>query len=43
MKTREGVDVQIHVLFVLTLVGGEWSALRPGRLIPWERTPAPFG
>jgi hypothetical protein len=28
MKTYRGVDVQIHILLTLALVGGEWSASR---------------
>jgi hypothetical protein len=39
MKTYEGVDVQIHVFLTSALVGGEWSALPLGRLIPGERVP----
>jgi hypothetical protein len=34
MKTYGGVDVQIHVFITSALVGGEWSASRPGRLTP---------
>jgi hypothetical protein len=38
MKTYGGVDVQIHVFFFASaLVGGEWSASRPGGFIPRER------
>jgi hypothetical protein len=37
MKTYGGVDVQIHVFLTLALVGGEWSASRPGRFTPEER------
>jgi hypothetical protein len=39
MKTYGGVDVQTHVLLTLALVGGEWSASRPGRFTPGERAP----
>jgi hypothetical protein len=39
MKTYEGVDVKIHVFLTLALVGGEWSASRPGRFSPRERAP----
>jgi hypothetical protein len=28
------VDVQTHVFLTSALVGGEWSALRPGRFTP---------
>jgi hypothetical protein len=38
MKTYGGVDVQIYVFLTSALVGGEWSASRPSRLTPWERT-----
>jgi hypothetical protein len=37
MKTYGGVDVQIHDFFTSALVGGKWSALRPGRRTPGER------
>jgi hypothetical protein len=39
MKAYGGVDVQAHVLLTSALVGGEWSALRPGRFTPGERAP----
>jgi hypothetical protein len=32
-----GVDVLIHVFLTSTLVGGEWSASRPGCFSPGER------
>jgi hypothetical protein len=31
MKTYGGVDVETHVFLTIALVGGEWSASRPGR------------
>jgi hypothetical protein len=34
MKAYGGVDVQIHIFLTLVLVGGEWSASRPGRFTP---------
>jgi hypothetical protein len=34
MKTYGGVDVLIHVLLTSELVGGEWSASRPGHFTP---------
>jgi hypothetical protein len=34
MKTYGGVDVEIHVFLTSALVGGEWSASRPGRFTP---------
>jgi hypothetical protein len=36
MKAYEGVDVQIHIFLTSTLVGGEWSASRPGHFTPGE-------
>jgi hypothetical protein len=39
MKAYGGVDVWIHVFLTSALVGGEWSASRPGRFIPGERAP----
>jgi hypothetical protein len=32
-------DVHIHIFFTSALAGGEWSASRPGRFTPGERTP----
>jgi hypothetical protein len=39
MKTYGSVDVWIHVILTSALVGGEWSASRPGRFTPGERAP----
>jgi hypothetical protein len=39
MKTYGGVDVQIQIFFTSAVDGGEWSASRPGRFTPKERTP----
>jgi hypothetical protein len=39
MKTYGGVDVQIHVVLILALVGAEWSASRICRFFPEERAP----
>jgi hypothetical protein len=39
MKTYGGVDVYIHVFLTSAVVGGEWSASRPCRFTPEERTP----
>jgi hypothetical protein len=36
MKTYGEVDVQTHVFLTSALVGGKWSASRPGRFSPWE-------
>jgi hypothetical protein len=33
-----GVDVYIHIFLTSALVGSEWSASRPYRFIPGERT-----
>jgi hypothetical protein len=37
MKAYGGVDIYIHVLLTSALVGGEWSASRPGRFPPGGR------
>jgi hypothetical protein len=34
VKTYGGVGVYIHVFLTSALVGGEWSALRPGEIAP---------
>jgi hypothetical protein len=39
MKTYGGVDVQTRVFSTSALVGGEWSASRPGRFTPGEKAP----
>jgi hypothetical protein len=39
MKACGGVDVEIHILLTSALVGGEWSASRPGRFSPGEGAP----
>jgi hypothetical protein len=39
MKAYGGVDVLIHVFLTSALVGGEWSALRPGRFTPGKELP----
>jgi hypothetical protein len=39
MKAYGGVDVQIHIFLTSALVGGEWSASRPGRYNPGKRAP----
>jgi hypothetical protein len=36
MEAYEGVDPQIHIFLISALVGGEWSASRPGRFTPGE-------
>jgi hypothetical protein len=37
MKAYGGVDIQIHIFLTSALVGGEWSATRPGCFTPGER------
>jgi hypothetical protein len=39
MMAYGGVGVEIHIFLTSALVGGEWSASRPGRFTPGERTP----
>jgi hypothetical protein len=39
MKTYGGVDVYTRVFLTSALVGGEWSASRPGHFTPGERDP----
>jgi hypothetical protein len=34
MKAYGGVHVQINIFLTSALVGGEWSASRPGRFAP---------
>jgi hypothetical protein len=43
MKAYGGVDVYIHIFLTSSLVGGEWSASRPGRFTPGKDTPVPIG
>jgi hypothetical protein len=43
MKTYGGVDVQTHVFLTSALVGGEWSASRPGRVTPVKEPLVPVG
>jgi hypothetical protein len=37
MKAYGGVDVEIQVFLTSALVGGNWSASRPGRFTPGGR------
>jgi hypothetical protein len=39
MKAHGGVDVYIHIFLTSVPAGGEWSASRPYRFTPWERSP----
>lgn len=41
-ESGEGVEVWLHAFLTSALDGGEWSAFRPGRFIPGERTPVPI-
>jgi hypothetical protein len=34
VKAYGGMDVQIHIFLISVLLGGEWSASRPGRFTP---------
>jgi hypothetical protein len=43
MKAYGRVDVQIHIFFTSALVGGEWSASRPGTFTPGKEPPGPIG
>jgi hypothetical protein len=43
MKAYRVVDVQTHVFLTSALVGGQWSASRPGHTTPEKRTPVPIG
>jgi hypothetical protein len=42
MKAYGGMDVWIHVFLTSALVGGEWSASRPGRFTPGKEPPVPI-
>jgi hypothetical protein len=39
VKAYRGVDVQIHIFLTSVLVGGEWSASRPGPFTSQEHSP----
>jgi hypothetical protein len=43
MKAYGGMDVYIHIFLTSALVGGEWSASRPGRFTPRIEPPVPIG
>jgi hypothetical protein len=43
MKAYEVVDVYIHIFLTSALVGGEWSASRPGHFTTGERAPGTIG
>jgi hypothetical protein len=42
MKAYVGVDISIHIFLTSALVGGEWSASRPGRFTARERAPGTY-
>jgi hypothetical protein len=42
MKTYEGVDAYVHAFLTAPVVGGGWSASRPGRSTPDERAPVSY-
>jgi hypothetical protein len=42
MNAYGGVDVQIHIFLISTLVGGEWSASSPAALPPRKEHPVPI-
>jgi hypothetical protein len=39
VKAYGRVDVYIHVFLTSAVVGGEWSASRPGSFTPGDRAP----
>jgi hypothetical protein len=39
MKTSGEVEAYLHSLLTSALDGDEWSALRPGRSVPWDKSP----
>jgi hypothetical protein len=39
MKACWGTEVLPHSFLTFALYGGEWSASRPDRFIPWETAP----
>jgi hypothetical protein len=43
MKAYWGVEVWLHAFLISVLDGGEWSASRPGRFTPMEKTLVPTG
>jgi hypothetical protein len=43
MKMYGGVEVQLHLIFISALDGGEWSASGPGRITLGEKAMVPSG
>jgi hypothetical protein len=39
MKAYGGVDIEIYILLISVLVGGEWSTSRPSRFTLEEKAP----
>jgi hypothetical protein len=39
MKAYGGVDVESHIFLTSPLAGSEWSASRPGSIIPGKKSP----
>jgi hypothetical protein len=37
MKIYGGVEIQVHASIILSLNGGQWTALFPGHFAPWGR------
>jgi hypothetical protein len=42
MKTYGGVEVEIHILLISALVGGEWLDSRPCRFTPGKDPSVPI-
>jgi hypothetical protein len=42
MKAYGGVDIEILIFLTSALVGGKWSASRPGRFTPGKELPVPI-
>jgi len=42
MKAYVGVELYLQLFLASALERCDWSASRPGRFNPWERTPVPI-
>jgi hypothetical protein len=42
MKAYGGMDILIHIFLTSVLVGGEWSASRPGHFTPGKESLVPI-